>query len=434
MSVTKSFVLLVGIGWLVTFFAWRFGVAYFAMFSFWNLLVGGLFILDAFITPAANSFKARRNSEDILYFNEANEMGFYVKNTSRHLLRIECKDERLRHFALLPENDLIKWLQPNEEEFFSYDVVPQKRGSFLFSSVYIRYTGLLGLCVKHKKVPCPMEFKVYPNVRDLSKFRLMLQKNRLLPQGEKTVKNYGMGYEFESLRPYVDGDDYRKINWRATSRENKLIVNQYQVERNQPVYILLDIGRPMSYTTGGYKKLDHAINAALILADIVNQSGDKVGLMVFDSAVRSHIAPSQGAAHRNHLMETLYHVSDNRQTADYGGAFRALNEKQKRRALVFIFTDFELPEEARELISQMALLKKRHMPIVVFMENEKLDALAETPIRKKYDRYLRDTAREFQAERKDIFRHLSAMGIPNVESKAEDFAVAAVNRYIQLTG
>jgi uncharacterized protein (DUF58 family) len=255
-----------------------------------------------------------------------------------------------------------------------------------------------------------------------------------LPQGDKHVKNYGMGYEFESLRPYVVGDDYRKINWRATSRENKLIVNQYQIERNQPVYIMVDIGRPMSYTVGGYKKLDYAINAALILADIVNQSGDKAGLMVFDSAVRSHIAPGQGAAHRNHLMETLYHVEDNRSTADYGGAFRTLNEKQKRRSLVFIFTDFELPEEARELIAQMALLKKRHLPIVVFMENESLNALTEIPVRKKYDKFLRNTAIEFHAERKQIFRHLSAMGIPNVESKAEEFAIAAVNKYIRLTG
>jgi len=132
------------------------------------------------------------------------------------------------------------------------------------------------------------------------------------------------------------------------------------------------------------------------------------------------------------MMETLYHVADNRQTADYGGAFRTLCEKQKRRSLVFIFTDFELPEEARELVAHMALLKKRHLPIVIFMENEKLNALSDIPVNKRYDMHLRDTAREFQQERRDIMRHLNAMGIPAVESKAEDFAVSAVNRYIKL--
>ena len=131
-------------------------------------------------------------------------------------------------------------------------------------------------------------------------------------------------------------------------------------------------------------------------------------------------------------METLYHVADNRSTADYEGAFQTLCEKQKRRSLVFIFTDFELLEEARDLIAHMALLKKRHLPIVVFMRNEGLNSLAEQPVYKQFDRVLRDTAREFQSERRDIFRTLSAMGIPTVESTAEDFAVAAVNRYITL--
>lgn len=434
MSVTKSFVFLVALGGLVTFIAWRIGVSYVAMFLFWNLLLAGLLALDKVLTPSVKFLEIRRSGEDVLYFKAENKIKFFVKNTSRHALNVQAKDERVRNFSVLPEDDLMHWLTPRDEKLFSYTVVPLKRGSFLFKNIYLRYTGLLGLCVKYAKVPCPIKFKVYPNVWDLSKYRLMLQKNRLLPQGDKNIKNYGMGYEFESLRPYIDGDDYRKINWQATSRENKLIVNQFQIERNQPVYILLDIGRPMSCSVNGFKKLDYAINAALILADIVNQSGDKAGLMVFDSTVRSHIAPGQGAEHRNRLIETLYHVADNRSTADYGKAFRVLCEKQKRRSLVFIFTDFELPEEARELISHMALLKKRHLPIVAFMENESLNSLAEAPVRKRFDKYLRKTAIESQAERKDIFRHLSAMSIPNVESKAEFFAVAAVNRYIQLTG
>jgi len=430
---TKSFVFLIALGAPVTFAAWLMDGAYVVMFLFWNLLLLGLFLLDILITPRKDMLEVRRDDDDVLYFKDENEIIFYVKNNSRHTLHVQGKDESVRHFSVLPENELDNWLMPRDEGLFSYTVVPTKRGSFEFRYVFIRYAGLLGLCVKYVKVNCPREYKVYPNVRDLSKYRLMLQKKRLMT-GDRTVKNFGMGYEFESLRQYVVGDDYRKINWPATAREHKLIVNQYQVERNQPVYILLDIGRPMSYCVKGYKKLDYAINAALILSDIVNQSGEKAGLMVYDSQVRSHIAPGQGAVHRNLLMETLYHVEDNLGTADYGGAFRTLCEKQKRRSLVFIFTDFELPEEARELVSHVALLKKRHMPIIIFMENESLNKLAEKPVRagRKFDKYVQSTAKEFQVERKDIFRNLAAMGVPTVESKAEEFALAAVNRYISL--
>jgi len=210
------------------------------------------------------------------------------------------------------------------------------------------------------------------------------------------------------------------------------MVNQYQLERDQPVYIMLDIGRPMSYSVNGFKKLDYAINAALVLSDIVNQQGDKAGLLVFDSKVQSHISPGQGALHRNLLMETLYNVADNRQTADYEGAFQTLCEKQKRRSLVFIFTDFEILEEAEELLMHIAILKRRHMPIVVFMENEPLRAMTNAPdSRRAYDKMLKQTATEFYEERKKILRKLNIMGIPSVESKAEHFTVSAVNRYLQ---
>jgi uncharacterized protein (DUF58 family) len=433
MSVSKSFVFLTAMGAVVTLLAWRLGGSYIAMFLFWNVLLLGMLLLDLIITPGKKFLKITRGENDVLYFKAENEIDFTVENASRHALQITAKNGKNRHLVVFDESLPSQWIPGLEGNRFTYVVQPNKRGSFAVENVYLRYPGLLGLCQRHVKIPCPIEFKVYPNVRDLSKFRLMLQKSRLLPRGEKVIKNYGMGYEFESLRPYVDGDDYRKINWRATARENKLIVSKYQIERNQPVFILLDVGRPMSYSVKGYKKLDFAINAAIILADIVNQSGDKAGLMVFDSQVRNFVSAGQGAAHRNLLMETLYHVQDNRQTSDYGGAFRALCDKQKRRSLVFIFTDFELPEEAREMISYMAFLKRRHLPIVVFMENESLQFLTETEVKNRYDKYLKFTAQEFAAERKGIFRNLSAMGIPNVESKAEDFAVNAVNRYIQLT-
>jgi uncharacterized protein (DUF58 family) len=131
-------------------------------------------------------------------------------------------------------------------------------------------------------------------------------------------------------------------------------------------------------------------------------------------------------------METLYKIEGSRNTADYEGAFRTLCERQKRRSLVFIFTDFEIWEEAEALIADIAILKKRHLPIVVFMANEGLNALAEKPAKNRREITLRDTALEFQAERKKIFSRLNALGISNIESSAEHFAVSAVNRYLQI--
>ncbi|MDR1664741.1 MAG: DUF58 domain-containing protein [Clostridiales bacterium] len=430
MSVTKRFLLLPLFGVFLTTAAYFVGLHTY-IFVIFNLLSAGLLALDFFMTPG-NAFTVSRKSDEKLFYKAENEISFTVENTSGYPLRVQARDEiNDLHFTVTKQS-LSRTVMPGGGETFTYAVVPSKRGAFLFHNIHLRYKGLLGLCVKYAVIPCPFDFKVYPNLKDLSKYRLMTQKSRLLPQGHKTVRLYGAGAEFESLRAYVDGDDYRKINWMATARENKLTVNQYQSEKNQPVFILLDAGRPMSYTVNGYKKLDYAVNAALILSDIVNSQNDNSGLLVFDETVRGRIMPGKGAAHRNRLMEALYHIEDSRATSDYESAFKQLCENQKRRSLVFIFTDFEILEEAEALTAHMEMLKRRHLPVVVFMKNENLTALAEQRAYGRKNKILRETAQEFLAERKRIFQTLNALRIPNIECEAERFAAEAVNQYLAL--
>jgi len=399
------------------------------IFWLYNLILLGLLAMDFLLTPSAASLEVRRfDSDSKLSHQAANRRAFKISNPSPFLLHVEALDTVAgRHFEVSDE-DLKHNIIPGEEKIFAYSVIPSKRGAFTFSHIHLRVRGLLGLCVKYHAYSCPMEFKVYPNMSDLSRFRIMTQKNHLLPRGEKAVRLYGPGTEFESLRAHVEGDDYRKINWPVTAREMRLIVNDYQIEKNQPVFMMIDSGRPMSYSVKGYKKLDYAINAALVLSDIVNQKGDQSGLLVFDTEVRSLIMPGKGQAHRSGLMEALYHIQETRSTSNYEAAFHILCQRQKRRSLVFIFTDFETMEEARALYVHMEHLKRRHFPIVVFMKNEKLIELSE-----QGRGHVREVAQSFLTERQQLFRRLNAMAIPNVETAAENFSVAAINRYLALS-
>ena len=241
-----------------------------------------------------------------------------------------------------------------------------------------------------------------------------------------------MGTEFESLKEYVEGDDYRKINWMATARENKLIVNQYEAEKNQPVYILIDTGRSMSYSIRGYKKLDFSINAAIILSDIVNQKGDNSGLMIFNTEVSKIIPPGKGDSHRNEIMEALYHIEDTKLSSDYQGAFLELANRQKRRSIVFIFTDFETGEESKELIAAIPILSKRHVPVIITIENESLKAITLSDGNALKDTYNKAMAEELLLNRKNIIRSLNQSGILCIESPAEDFAINTVNQYLLL--
>jgi len=428
-TVSKRFAILAGIG-VPLLFATGLLPAPIPAIAFWlyNLIIFGLLAVDLYCSPSVSSLTVQRIDSEKLSHQALNQIAFTVHNPSHFILNVQAIDTiNDRHFTV-SEEDMSHSIPPGGTVTFSYCVTPSKRGAFIFTHIHLRIHGLLGLGIKHHAHHCPLEYKVYPNLQDLNRFRIMTQKNRLLPQGDKTVRLYGFGTEFESLRTYVEGDDYRKINWPVTAREMRLIVNDYQIEKNQPVFLMVDSGRPMSYDVNGYKKLDYAINAALVLSDIVNQKGDQCGLLTFDKEVQNLISPGKGEVHRNNLMEALYHIQGTRDTSNYEAAFRALCQRQKRRSIVFIFTDFETLEEAKELTAHISLLKKRHLPIVVFMKNEELIALAEH----NKDAYVQEVAQSFLVERKQLFRTLGAMAIPNIETAAEQFSVAAVNQYLTL--
>jgi uncharacterized protein (DUF58 family) len=194
---------------------------------------------------------------------------------------MELKDE-VPEFHFKTENKIMSGVvSPREKKDFSYVVVPMKRGSYTFKNLHIRYKGRLRLCMRIYKVDLSKEYKVYPNLKNLRKYRMTICNNRLFKQGQKTLRLLGRGTAFESLREYVPGDDYRKINWKATARSSKPIVNQYEPEKNQHVYMFIDTGRPMSYTIRGYRKLDMVVNTSLVLSDIINQNGDKSALLLF---------------------------------------------------------------------------------------------------------------------------------------------------------
>lgn len=401
-------------------------------FLLYNLILIGLLSTDRILTPKESVLIIERISDDKLYFKDMNKIEFKVKNIYEKPLKIEIKDDFPSLHFNIHSSELFKTVQPGQEELFSYELIPSKRGSYVFQNIYLRYHGILGLCKKYAVIERPFEYKVYPNLKNISRYRLIVQKNRLLTAGNRKVSLRGMGTEFESLKEYVEGDDYRKINWMATARENKLIVNQYEAEKNQPVYILIDTGRSMSYSIRGYKKLDFSINAAIILSDIVNQKGDNSGLMIFNTEVSKIIPPGKGDSHRNEIMEALYHIEDTKLSSDYQGAFLELANRQKRRSIVFIFTDFETGEESKELIAAIPILSKRHVPVIITIENESLKAITLSDGNSLKDTYNKAMAEELLLNRKNIIRSLNQSGILCIESPAEDFAINTVNQYLLL--
>lgn len=402
------------------------------IFVMYNLLCAVLLFIDYLISREEELIVIERAGEENLSIYKREAISFSVYNKGTQKQYIELKDET-PEFHFNAEDKLMKgYIEPHEKKVFKYFVTPTKRGAFEFKNIHVKYEGKLKLCMKMYKFNVNREYKVYPNLKNLQKYKLSLTNNRMLKQGQRNLKMLGRGTSFESLREYIPGDEYRKINWKATAREGKPIVNQYEPEKNQHVHMLIDAGRPMSYTVRGYRKLDMVVNTALILSDIVNQNGDQSGLLLFNTEVDNMIMPGKGAVHRNKMLEALYHIDHTNQTSNYEDAFYYFKRKERHRSIVFLFTDFETLEEAENMLRVLPVISKNNLLIIMLIRNESLEDIGNLEVKNKEDMFNKGVALELINERKRIISLLNRRGVMCVEVEAEKLEFSAVNKYIQV--
>ncbi|QXM06274.1 DUF58 domain-containing protein [Crassaminicella indica] len=430
MSITKKFILLVLVGVVLICISVPFGI-YFESFIIYNTVLLIFTIVDYFITPTKNAFEVERIGEDKLSLFEEEIIMIRIYNKSKLPATIEVLHEFPNAFTC--KNDSIEGrINPHLSEVFTFKVIPNKRGAFLFEEIYIRRLGRLGLVKKDLLIKNSKEYKVYPSLKNLKKYHMMMRKDYFINNGEKIIKRKSDGREFESLREYVRGDDIRKINWIKTARENKLMVNQYEPENNKHIYILLDTGRTMSYRIKEYSKLDLAINAAVFLSDVVCYNKDQSGLMIFNTKVDTFIKPSKGDYHRNNILEALYHVEGTRLTSNYDEVLFYLSSKEKRRSLICIFTDMDTLQEVYYIEKGLEYITKKHQVLMFLVKDEKLDEAINIEVNNQKDAFLKGIGYKMKNERKKIIKALSRKGVICIECDKEDIIYKAVNEYMRI--
>ncbi|WP_040214426.1 DUF58 domain-containing protein [Clostridium polynesiense] len=431
MSITKRFIYLLLFGAVILTFSLILDNS-FIFFILYNAIAFMLLITDYLISKENGRIFIERTGHDSLSLYENEKISFEVYNKSERELYIELKDEIPEHHFKFKESIMSGKVPPHNKSIFSYEVMPTKRGAFTFRKVHARYQGKLKLCMINSKIRIPREFKVYPNMKNLRKYRLGITNNRSFKQGQRNLRMLGRGTSFESLREYTAGDEYRKINWKATARGNKPIVNQYEPEKNQHVHIFIDTRRPMSYTLKGYRKLDMVVNTALVLSDVVNQNGDESGLLLFNREVNSMIMPGKGPEHRNKILEALYHIDHTNETSNYEDAFFYFKRKERHRSIIFLFTDFDTLEEAEYILKVLPMVSKNNIVVIVLIKNESLEAISGEKASTKEEIFNKGVALELLDERQKIISLLNRKGILCIECPAEKLEYTVVNRYIQV--
>ena len=323
-------------------------------------------------------------------------------------------------------------LKKGEQTSVHYSLRPVERGVYAFGKLNAFYHTPIGFFQRRFVVGEPVDIPVYPAFLQMRAYEFLAIHDRLHEAGVKRIRRMGHTMEFEHIRPYVQGDDFRSVNWKATARAGDLMVNQYQDERSQRMYCLIDKGRIMGLPFDGMTLLDYSINAALVLGNIALKKGDKAGLMTFSKEMDTVLQASDRSRQLSRLQEILYHQKTNFLESDFEKLYLAVRRHIGPRSLLLLFTNFETRSSMQRQLKYLRLLAKKHVVVVVFFENDLVKDLSEQPPRATEDIYIQTMARHFIAEKKAIVNLLRHHGIYAVLTKPADLTVSTINAYLEL--
>ena len=318
----------------------------------------------------------------------------------------------------------------------SYPVRPRCRGDATLGRVFLRYQSRLKLAERWATTELTQTVRVYPNLQQPRQFTMYLIRSRQIELEKRLKHQPGMGREFENLREYRAGDDRRDICWTATARRAKLITKVYQAERSQAVFVVVDSGRLMLTHIGAegepWTKLDYAVNAALILAQVALYSGDRVGLLAYARRRQARLRAARGATHLRALLDRLALLPGELAEADHAAAADALLQMQRQRSLVVWLTDLAETAATPEVIEAASRLTARHLLLFVAIGQPQLEhLLAERP--ESVEQMYRYVAAQDMVQRRELLlRRLREQGALVLETEPSRLAIGLVNQYLRV--
>jgi uncharacterized protein (DUF58 family) len=311
-------------------------------------------------------------------------------------------------------------------------LTPPRRGQYRFDAVDVRVGRRRGLWQRQVRVGAAETVRVYPNILPIREYELSLRRGMRFMPGLRRTRPPGATTAFAGLRDYLPGDDVRRISWSATARMDKPVSVMLEAERGQQLLVAVDCGRLMTAPAGPLTKLDHAVNAALLVAWVAHSQGDRVGLATFADGLRGFLAPQRGAHQLSRINEALYAVQAEYVEPDFGQAFAQLGGLLNRRTLVLLLTDVLDPEASSDLVSHALRLGGRHLVMVVAMSDPEVLAARSRPLSSAERVYEWAAAEELLAARRRSFELLRQGGVRGLDVTAGELSPRLVERYLEL--
>ncbi|WP_339895986.1 DUF58 domain-containing protein [uncultured Algibacter sp.] len=391
-----------------------------------------LFFLDFLIVfVGKNKISATRILPDKFSNGDKNQIKLEINNNYPFTIHLEIIDEIPEQFQVR-DFKIKESITPRKTRSIQYDLKPTERGEYYFGNLNVYVSSILNIVAKRFTFENGAVVPTYPGFKQLKKFELLNINQNSLEYGLKKVRRLGHSMEFEQIKDYVIGDDLRTINWKATAKKNQLMVNQFQDEKSQPVYSIIDKGRIMKMPFDGLSLLDYAINSALVISNVVLKKHDKAGMLSFSKRIDNVVVAQRRSSQMQLILEALYNVKTDFFESDFSRLYASIKRHITHRSLILMYTNFETLDSLERQLPYLKAIAKSHLLVVIFFKNTELNSLinnkAET-ITQVYDKVI---AEKFAFEKRLIVNELKKYGIYSILTTPEHLTIDTINKYLEI--
>lgn len=399
-------------------------VLFFALIA---ALAADLFFLFALNRqPVIERFLPERLSN-----GDENPVKIRIQNRYPFTVKAEIIDELPMQFQIRTFS-VVQTLKPGQEKEIRYKLRPVERGEYHFGKVNVYLQSLLGLMERRFTGAEERIVPVYPSFMQIRKYQLHAEAAQTKDAGNRRLRKIGHSMEFEQVKEYVQGDDVRKLNWKATARKGSLMINSYTDEKSQQVYCVIDKGRLMKMPFNDLTLLDYAINASLVMCNVALYRQDKFGLVTFSNKMGSMLAADRKPVQLEKVLQQLY----NQQTAflesDFELLYTRIRATIKQRSLIILFTNFESLAGMQRQMPYLKRMAKYHLLLLVFFENTELKKVTTQNVNDIEDLYVKTIAGKYAHEKRLIVKELQNAGILSILTAPENVTVNTINKYIEI--
>jgi uncharacterized protein (DUF58 family) len=296
----------------------------------------------------------------------------------------------------------------------------------------VRVNGPLGLVARQGRFRVPTALRVLPPFGSRREAELRIDRARILEIGLRSASGRGGGTELDQLREYAPDDEFRRIDWAATARVGKPIVRTYRAERNQTVLALLDCGRVMAGRVADVPRIEHAMDAVMMLTAVASRLGDRLGLVAFDREVRAEVAPDNSHRQLSRVTGAMYDLQPGLVESDYRSAFAHTLARFRRRALFVVLTELSESALAETLLPALPIVVRSHLVVIAAVQDPDVARWSRATAEDEHDVYRSVAALRALEERRRITARLRSLGATVVDAVPGRLAPELADVYLRV--